>query len=227
MPLIVDFSGTLTSGDVGTINTRLDAWRKIDPSMNRTVIIAASNHDTSGIAFTDKGPSKVVAARMSALAGSAYKLVKHRGLELDQRSLFAASTADYDFVIHLSKAITSRLKQKGSSRQKFKNLEVQSGADLDLVGYQPVQLFVNELEGLYTSNIVFFHSQAAPTVIAGLWNPQAVSSRPFKVNLAYATKVSAVGGEENGDKEVELDKSTILSEIARLGGDMISRIEVH
>ncbi|RDL32495.1 putative pre-rrna processing protein utp22 protein [Venustampulla echinocandica] len=230
MPLVVDFSGTMTGEDVASINTRLDAWRKIDPGMNRTVLVAASSHDTSGIAFTDTGPSKVVAARMSALASSAYKLVKHKGLELDQRSLFAASTTDYDFVIHLSKGFTGRLKQKESSRQRFKNLEVQSKANLDLVGYQPVELFLNEVGSLYTSHVVFFHSQAAPTVIAGLWNPQAVSSRPFKVNLAYATKVSGGSGKEkenDGENEVEMDKSAILSEIARLGGDMISRIEVH
>ncbi len=46
-PLIVDFTGTMTSKDVDSINTRLEAWRKIDPAMNRTTLFAASNHDTT------------------------------------------------------------------------------------------------------------------------------------------------------------------------------------
>jgi U3 small nucleolar RNA-associated protein 22 len=223
VPLIVDFTGTMTSQVVSSINTRLEAWRKIDPGMNRTVLFAASNHDMTGVAFMDKGPSKVIAARMTALAVSAYKLVKDKGIELDQRPLFATSTADYDFVVHISPKFTSDQRRKKASRHKFKNLEVQSEANLDLVGYDPVRLYLSELEKLYTDSIVFFHSAVSGSVIAGLWNPQTVAPRSFKVNMAYATKVS--GDSEEG--RIEIDKSAILSEIGRLGGDMVSRIEAN
>jgi U3 small nucleolar RNA-associated protein 22 len=225
-PLIVDFTGTMTSKDVDSINTRLEAWRKIDPAMNRTVLLAASNYDTTGTAFTDSGPSKLVASRMTALARSACKLVKDKGLDLDQRSLFATSTADYDFVIHLSRKFTGEQRRKEASQPKYKNLEVQTEADLELVGYQPVQLYLDELKKLYTNSVVFFHGNMAGSVIAGLWNPQSVASRSFKVNLSYATKPAASKNEED-DEVVELDKSAILAEIARLGGDMVSEIVVH
>jgi U3 small nucleolar RNA-associated protein 22 len=222
-PLIVDFTGTLTSNEVTSINTRLEAWRKIDPGMNRTVIFAASNHDTTGTAFTDKGPSKVVAARMTALARSACKLLKDQGMDLNPKSLFVTSTTDYDFVIHLAPKFAGESVRKSSTKHKFKNLEVQSDVNLELVGYQPVQLYLNELEKLYTSTIVFFHSAVAGSTIAGLWNPQTLASRSFKVNLPYASKLTM--GTDKG--EVELDKDAILAEIARLGGDMVLRIEVH
>ena len=221
VPLIVDFTGAMTSKDVTSINTRLEAWRKIDPGMNRIVLFAASNHDTTGTAFTDQGPSKMIAARMTALARSACRLVKDQGLDLDQRSLFASSTADYDFIIHLS----SKFAEPGQKapKQKFKNLEIQSEADLELIGYEPVREYLFELEKLYTSSIIFFHT-AGSAVIAGLWNPQILSARPFKVNLAYATKQEA--GSDNEDREIKLDKAATLSEIARIGGDMVSRIEL-
>jgi U3 small nucleolar RNA-associated protein 22 len=225
VPLVVDFTGTMTSKEVDSINTRLEAWRKIDPGMNRTVLFAASNHDTTGTAFTDEGPSKMVAARMTALARSACNLVKKKGLELDQRSLFATSTSDYDFIIHISPQFTGENWRKEDTQQKFKNLKIQSEVDLELVGYQPVLSFLDELQRRFTNSVVFFHGEVNGSVIAGLWNPQAVASRPFKVNLGYATKLS--GKSEEDRAEIEIDKPAILAEIARLGGDIVSRIEVH
>lgn len=222
-PLIVDFTGAMTEEDATSIKTRLEAWRKIDPGMNRTVIVAASNHDLTGTAFTDKGPSKVVAARMTALARSACKLLKDQSLGLTPRSLFATSTADYDFVIHLAPKFTGKSTSQNSAKQKFKNLEVQSDLDLELVGFSPIKWYIDELEKLYGSFIVFFHSRKADSAIAGLWNPQVASPRTFKVNLTYASKPTTDAERE----EVGLDKATILAEIARLGGDMVSRIEVH
>lgn len=225
-PLIVDFTGTMTDKDVSTINTRLEAWRKIDPGMNRTVVFAASNHDTTGTAFTDKGPSKMVAARMTTLARSACKAVKDQSLGLDPRSLFAASTNDYNFVIHLNPKATGISQGKASHR--FKNLEVQSELSFEKVDYRPIQMFNEELESLYNGSIVFFHSATDISRVGGLWNPQTTISRTFKVNLAYAAKPVKEKDENVEDaKNVEIDKSAILAEIARLGGDMVSRIEIH
>jgi U3 small nucleolar RNA-associated protein 22 len=222
-PLIVDFTGTMTTQEVASINTRLEAWRKIDPGMSRTVIFAATNHDSTGTAFTAKGPSKMVAARMTALARSACKLLKNQTIDLNPKSLFATSTADYDFVIHLAPKFASGFGRKDLSKHKYKNLEVQTDVDLRQVGFQPVQLYLHELEKLYGSTIVFFHSTTAGSIVAGLWNPQTVASRMFKVNLAYASKpVAGTSGED-----VELDKAAVLAEIERLGGDMVSRIEVR
>ncbi|KAF7943256.1 hypothetical protein EAE96_011186 [Botrytis aclada] len=224
-PLIVDFTGTMTDKDVSTFNTRLEAWRKIDPGMNRTVVFAASNHDTTGTAFTDKGPSKMVAARMTALARSACKAVKDQSLNLDTRSLFATSTNDYNFVIHLNPKTAGTSKAKDSHR--FKNLEVQSELNIEKVDYQPLRMFSEELESLYSGSIVFFRSATDISRIGGLWNPQMNVSRTFKVNLAYAVKPEENDGDEEEAKNVKINQSAMLAEIARLGGDLVSRIEVH
>jgi len=221
-PLIVDFTGTMSSKEVESICTRLEAWRKIDPGMNRTVMFAGSNHDPTGTAFTDKRPSKLVASRLTALARSACRLVKDEDAGLKPRSLFVSSTSDYDFVIHLR---TSLADEKQSKKPKFKNLEVQLAAAESghLVGYHPIQSYIDELERLYSDTIVFFHSHGTGAVIGGLWNPQNVAPRPFKVNLAYATSPLV----EEEEEEVQLDKAAILSEISRIGGDIVSRIEVQ
>lgn len=224
-PLTVDFTGTMTSKDVDSINTRLEAWRKIDPAMNRTVLFAASNHDSTGTAFTDSGPIKLVASRMTALARSACKLVKEKDLDLDPRSLFATSTADYDFVIHLSPQFSGDHWRRDAGKPRYKNLEVQSETGSENGGYQPVHWYIDELTKLYTSTVVFFHAEIPGSIIAGLWDPQVVAPRPLKVNLAYSSRPASVASED--EQVIELDKSAILAEMARLGGDMVSEIVVN
>ncbi|PBP23114.1 putative pre-rRNA processing protein Utp22 [Diplocarpon rosae] len=221
-PLIIDFTGTMTSQEVDTVNTRMEAWRKIDPSMNRTVMFVASNHDLTGTCFTDKGPSKMVAARMTALARSACKLVKEKDIDLEPRSLFSASTNDYDFVIHISPKFSGKEQQKEASKSKFKNLEMQVDVNEGVIGYQPVALYLEELQQLYTNSIVFFCGSARDAKVGGLWNPQNAAAREFKVSSSYATKPA--GPDKAGD--VVIDKKAILAEIARLGGDIVSRVEL-
>jgi len=225
-PLIVDFSGTMTDKDAAAINTRLTAWRKIDPGMNRMVLFVASNHDTTGTAFTDRGPSKVVAARMTALARSAWRFAKSGTTDLDMRYVFRSSTTDYDFIIHISPKFTSDPTCDGEKQRLFKNLKLQDNEDMSRFGYEPVRVFLAELERLYTRNIVFFRNPLANSIIAGIWSPQT-TSRPFKINLPYGTKPTKGWSIREGDQHVEIDKQAILSDIARLGGDMIARIELR
>jgi len=227
-PLIVDFSGTMTNKEVIAINARLEAWRKIDPGMKRIALLVATNHDVTGTAFTDGRPSKVVAVRMTALARAACLTVKHQELNLDMETLFRSTTDNYDFVVHISAKFSRDQKEKAHpNTSKFKNLEVQNKQDLSLAGYRPVLLFLEELQRLYTSSIVFFHDPLSSLVIGGLWSPYT-RSRILKSNIPYGTRPSLLDGlEDHQEPEVKIDRLAILSEIARLGGDMVARIETH
>lgn len=219
-PLVVDFSGMMTGKDVQAVQTRLEAWRKIDPGMNRTVLMAATNHDPTGMAFTDGMPSKVVAARMTALARSATKHLKDEGLKLEAKTLFVPSLAEYDFVIQLAPKFSNG--RKGKAKKKsggFKNLEIQSEEDLLYVGFEPVREYVKELENTYGNAIVLLYNNFNGGVIAGLWSPGTVT-RPWRVNMAYATRM-----EDEGNAKI--DKESIINEMARLGGDMVAKIELR
>lgn len=81
--MIVDFNGELTTGEKDTISTRFEAWRKIDPGMNHVALLVASKLDLHGIAWTERKPSKVVAARMTSLARSACRAASEGGLKLE------------------------------------------------------------------------------------------------------------------------------------------------
>lgn len=214
-PLIVDFGGSITTKDIDAIRLRFEGWRKIDPAMNRVAMFAASDIDREGITWTEHNPSKVVAARFTALAKAAYTLVKDQGLDLQAEALFMPSLAEYDFVFHLNAKFTRGNQGLEKKKTAYKNLQLEDRGDTSLVGYDPIELYLDELRSLYGSTVLFFH-ETGGSVIAGLWNPQA-GSRSWKVNIAYSTVPTI----EDGEEKVSINKDSTLNDIARLGGDLI------
>ncbi|KAF2155352.1 Nrap protein, partial [Myriangium duriaei CBS 260.36] len=199
--------------------TRFEAWRRLDPALNRVVMFAASATDPDGTAWTDMtaaGPSRVVVGRMTQLAAAASELIRGHDWDLDTEALFGSSLDDYDFVLRMSSEVV-QTKKKASGG--FKNLvlaaEAQSGG-----GFDPVGMFLEELRAVYGSAVVFFYGGRENDVIAGLWNP-VTAKRAWKVGLDYSS-VPVIGEDE---VEAVINKDGILAEIARLGGDMIARVE--
>lgn len=216
-PMIVDFSEGMKAEEIHTIRTRFDAWRKLDPALNRVVLFVATNLDMEGSTWTDYKPARVVAGRMTNLANAAVKAIHSSGTSLDPLTLFKSPLSDYDFVINLSSNFTHKIEPE--RKPQFKNLESLSAPNLDLVGYSPVELYFQELQHIYEDAITFFHDVNEGGVIAGLWNPNTVV-RPWKVNLPYSTVPQQHGDEMNA----AINKQGILAEIARLGGDLVTGV---
>ncbi|KAF2751624.1 Nrap protein [Sporormia fimetaria CBS 119925] len=256
-PLIVDFStsvkqvaaeaegpssGTLSTEDIKTIQTRFEAWRRIDPGMNRVVLFAATNLDSDGTTWSDKGkPEKVMASRMTALARVATNALRRhedklleslKGKELDEADtfrpgkLFSANVQDYDIVIRLSSKHTRSSKKK--AEPKFKNLEMQQGPlameEKQNVGYNPAALLADDLRQIYGDAVIWFWNPDSVDVIAGLWNPVVTARRSWKVKPGWnSVPVSSQKKKEDEESgiDIELNKQAICNEIRRLGGDLI------
>ncbi|KAF7187756.1 U3 small nucleolar RNA-associated protein 22 [Pseudocercospora fuligena] len=226
-PLIVDLSasGDLKQADMQTIRTNFEAWRKLDPAMNRVALFAASNLDHDGTTWTDGTPAKVVAGRMTALAKAACAEVAEKQLELEPASLFSSSLNDFDFVLHVNSAfVTGKNRRSSTAAATYKNLELDTIADTDLIGLDHVKSFLTELESVYGSAILFFYGASERTVITGLWSP-LTARRSWRVNLAYST-IPIKGESDEGDVQASLNKNAILAEIARLSGDLVEKVEV-
>ena len=224
-PLIVDFNGEMKSQDIDNINLRYEAWRKIDPAMNRVAMFLASNVDQSGIAWTESGPSKVVAARFTSLAKAACDLVVEQEMKLKLEELFLPSTVEYDFVIHLDpRFVEEGPKAGGTLSAPFKNLQIQASEDRTLVGVNPMQSFLDELRALYGSNVLFFYGESGGQVIGGLWNPQT-GPRPWKINWQYSTLPHLRPGSDAHEPQVTLNRRSTLNDISRLGYDLILWID--
>ncbi|KAF2176404.1 Nrap protein [Zopfia rhizophila CBS 207.26] len=264
-PLIVDFStlsnntaapGTMSfngntstelkSDDINKIQTRFEAWRRIDPSLNRVVLFAATNLETEGTTWTDKAmPEKVVAARMTALARAAINVIRaeddrlssllsdtKRLDEFRPETLFASRLQDYDILLHISPKFSKSGKKKPKS--KFKNLQIrqdmQEPDDVQSVGYDPVSLFARELLDVYGDAILWFWDPEALDLIAGLWNPGVTGQRSWKVKVGWNSLPLDVDGKENKGKaegvQIQTNKEAILNEIGTLGGELVEKIEL-
>ncbi|KAK7193212.1 nrap protein [Paraphaeosphaeria sporulosa] len=254
-PLIVDFSSTAsdvpaesgTSGsgrmkadDLEKIQTRFEAWRRIDPAMNRVVLFAATNQDTDGNTWTDRGrPEKVVATRMTGLAKAATAAVRASGdasavdvktdSQITPESLFMPQLQDFDFVIHIVSKYTQARKKKRTEEPKFKNIEMQQSTSLNKPAPLP-QLFAEDLQSIYGDAILWFWDNESMTSIGGLWNPTIAAQRTFKVKPGWNSV--PVKGKETKEKEgkgvdIVANKEAVYNEIKRLGGQLISKIEVN
>ena len=245
-PFIVDLDRSIDASTLATIRTRYAAWRKLDPALNRVVLFVATPVDLDGTIWTDhERPSKVVAMRMTSLARACSRMVEKQGLSLDFPTLFASPLTDYDFLIHLDPYYCSSLSRSGeggnispSERLKYKNLALQSlstsreGTDVQCASF--AELLLNELNDFYGQVAFFFFGAIGCHVIAGLWLPNAVAKRRWKVHLSYSSipyvlrkRGNNIGSEgESSAEEAYLNKDAIINEISRLGGELIHRVEV-
>lgn len=221
-PLIVDFNGSMRREDVERIGLRFEAWRKIDPAMNRVVMFAASNLDPDGITWTETGPVKVVAGRFTALAKAACYRASNQGFDIQAQGILALSIADYDFVLHLNPRFATSSRELTPKRPVFKNLQVHSVDRLSELDSDPVNLYLNELKYVFGTNILFFHDELGGSIIGGIWNPQT-GSRRWKINVGYSM-TPLIEPEQEG---IAINKQGALNDIARLGGDMVYRVEVR
>lgn len=229
-PLILDTAQELAMDDRNAVQRELEGWRKRDPGMNHTVLIVATSYDQTGLSYTQDGPSKLIAARMTHLAKAACKLVRKQGAHLDAASLFAPALQDYNVLIHLSsKALRAIARETGSDAvaprtSQFRNLDGAAGKAPLPVRARPVDAFVEELRRVYEDTLVFFPGGAADdATIAALWNPRLQPSK-FRAGLPY--NFHAVAGDEDEDDVVEVNRKAVLLEIARIGGSLIKTIEV-
>lgn len=229
-PLIVDFSGSMTCEERDAIKIRFEAWRKMDPAMNKVVLFAASNIDPDGITWTERGPVKVVAARFTSLARAAIQAVENEEFNLDSKSLFNHSTSDYEFIIRLNQKALGRTCDP-LARSSFKNITRATTEGRKQVNFDPVQLFIQELGDKHGESMVLFYNPVNPSFIAGLWTTKSVP-RILKPNLAFSTmprQLSEKGETPPGEDgyQITINHPAILGDIARLGGDMVLQIETR
>nr|POF02233.1 u3 small nucleolar rna-associated protein 22 [Quercus suber] len=217
-PLIVDLSGTndLKPTDRQAIQSNFEAWRKLDPGLNRVAIFTASNVDHDGTTYTDGRPAKVVAGRMTSLAKAAAAELDEKKLTLEPAALFHSPLLDFDFMLHL------HTPERKSGDQRFKNLQLD--VDDTLIGLDLTREYLTELEHVYGSSICFFSGGVERHVIAGLWSPQT-ARRNWKVNLSYSIVPTKTVHED--EVQAEINKEAVLAEMARLGGDLVRKIEVN
>ncbi|PFH57223.1 hypothetical protein XA68_15342 [Ophiocordyceps unilateralis] len=226
-PLFVGSAESVTVEQRAALRGELDSWRRRDGHINNSAaFFIATSADQSGLAYSRKGPCKLVASRMTRLAKAACKLVRQQGHRLHPRSLFAPSLHDYDVLIHLSSKAAARdvlAEARGVAPSRFRNL----AATPLPVRAHPFDVLTRELERVYQDTLVFF-ARGADNVLAAIWSP-ALPPPPVRFRPGLPFNFCRRGGDAAEDEEedvVELNRDAVLLEIARIGGQLISRIEL-
>lgn len=256
VPLIVDFSTSFSanpadlentslkgmkSEDLDRLRTRFEAWRRIDPAMNRVVLFAATNLDEEGTTWTDKAkPEKVVAARLTALSKAATqavradedRLLRHINSNKDTskasealspESLFIPSISEFDIVISVSSKYSLKSAKSRKATAQFKNLDLQKLSASQLPATTPLpQLFAEELSEIYGDAVLWFWDPETLDKIVGLWNPLVTGQRSWKIKAGW----NSVPVGKKDAVEIKANKEAIVHEVRRLGGEMIKSIEV-
>ena len=220
-PLLVHMNNTLSTAEMDAIQMQLDAWRKIDPAMTRTVLFVGTPLDQTGIAWTRNCPQKVIATRLVALAKATLASATSDPDVFDAAPLFNTPRGDYDFLIHVKRGLASRHARKTGASANGNVFGRRNDPSSDS---NVIKAFVTELESIFSESVLLLYDGLGPDFIAGLWNP-AAGPRKWKVNIPFST-VLQERHSNNVTRHVTINKASILHDIARLGRDLVSRIEI-
>ncbi|BGO93928.1 U3 snoRNP protein [Rhodotorula toruloides] len=246
-PLLVPiytFTSAVTSGRRAVLPTTKKAQavssfqelRLAKPNIDEHAWIIATEEDVEGTVWGVE-TNKVVAARIRGLARATLATLEdgvvRGGLVVEQ--LFSPPLADYAFLVHLdasriprhfqalspeSAALASRSRSSVLSGSMMGDLEEE---DDDIrVGWDPVADFVDQLNRLYPSVFLLFHSEHGSPIIGGIWHPSVESPRAFSVGLSFAVKPVVA---EEGKAKVVLDKKAVFREIERVGKGLVVKVE--
>ncbi|PKS07107.1 hypothetical protein jhhlp_005706 [Lomentospora prolificans] len=228
-PLIADYAGhDISASERSAMYKKVEEWRKRDASMKHHVFFVATSHDKSGEAYTRNGPSRMAAMRMTVLAKAAAKLARDSSLKFSVAPLFQRSLGVYDVIFHLSeKELTRLMRLAGSAsteakQSKFKNLDGMTGVAMQPIAAWPIERFIEVLRDVYDDTLEFFHGDPRnhkKAAIGAVWKPRP-GQQKFRVGLPYNFKQA----DAKADKVV-VDRTAILAEIARIGGELIREIE--
>jgi U3 small nucleolar RNA-associated protein 22 len=243
--LIVDLSLSqdgVADAQRAEMETRFQAWRKLDPNMNTVVWFVGSNVDGTGTVWTGNAcPPRVLAGRVTALAKAAINMIEGKRLEDEGmwKGLFVGDLGDYDFVIHLKSSVV----RGGKGRKKtgrtalegmegvgeFKNLQIAQSLDVDSIGYNPVELYLRDLNHAFGSSALFFYDQNGGKVIAGLWRPSVLGRKAWRVRLGWSSVPVPVSAEEDGEKAKDMcvfNREAVVAEMVKLGEGLVKEVKL-
>jgi len=197
--------------------------RAADKDIHTGAWTLVTEDDESGTRWTSK-VSRVVAARVAALAGASLALVKNGtdAGELEVKSLFETPLEHYDVVLHLGPGTRAAQavnvdEDEYASALTFRNLSTTHALR---PGFDPATLFVAQLQRVYGDAMLVFHDEYGGRVIGIVWNPAKNAPRAFKPFLGYN---SAPAPSEAA--LVHINKDAIVAEIARLGAGIVVSVE--
>ncbi|ODV94312.1 hypothetical protein PACTADRAFT_4257 [Pachysolen tannophilus NRRL Y-2460] len=215
-------SDRLTIQSYQLINSNFEKLRQQDPSGSKLQFFIGSKDDYSGILWSNEH-SLPLSVRLTALSRAAINILKQNGLNSETiKLLFTPALNDYDFIINLKLPFKLDSSSGILPQNSFKNLIQLTSFPEEIIS-DPLSKLLEELNKYFKDSIIFSSSKFTglnpsgdENIISGLFYPGITTgTKKFKVNLGFNLKPS------NEEDKVEFNKEAVITEIFRLGGDLI------
>ncbi|KAA1477008.1 Nrap protein [Dentipellis sp. KUC8613] len=193
----------------------------------------ATDADKDGHMWTANGPDNIVALRVKAIAKATWDYLQ-QGAEsgaLEVKTLLVHPVDDYDFVVQLEPSVLPRYTQNvvadptaWARKGKFANLQRQDGTPIVRPGFDPAQLFLDDVKRVHTDTLRLFYDPIGGDRFGAVWDPSLKQPRPFRVMNHFSSIPIPQENEKAKEKEkslVTVNESAVLSEILRMGAGLV------
>nr|CAD7423699.1 unnamed protein product [Timema monikensis] len=183
-PVILNFNTELTREEVVEIESMFQSSRSTLPPL-----FLATSYQPSGVVWTKRNPTLQVLIRTAMLAKESLTIVEEKlfSRHFDTKVIFRPPLDVYDVLIYLRPLLNPRRLEAVdvNKDQPLVNLppyQYQQGEKLPVVGFNPVQYYLQELRETYGEFALFFHDPYGGEVVGVLWIPAAMEVLDFKVS---------------------------------------------
>ncbi|TFY65726.1 hypothetical protein EVG20_g5372 [Dentipellis fragilis] len=193
----------------------------------------ATDADKDGHMWTANGPDNIVALRVKAIAKATWDYLQ-QGTEsgaLEVKTLLVHPVDDYDFVVQLEPSVLPRYTQNvvadptaWARKGKFANLQRQDGTPVVRPGFDPAQLFLDDVKRVHADTLRLFYDPIGGDRFGAVWDPSLKQPRPFRVMNHFSSIPVPQESEKAKEKEkalVTVNESAVLSEILRMGAGLV------
>ncbi|KAL8581118.1 hypothetical protein ACOMHN_033566 [Nucella lapillus] len=148
--------------------------------------------------------------------------------ESEWKVIFRPPLDVFDLVIHLSPRCMTRRHQSlevkdmtlATFPSRLPRCKEVTQTGMPVVDFNPVEMFLGDLEDIYGDFALFFHDRYGGDIIAVLFKPHAKQPQKFEAATLYAHKPTIIDNEP----ALTFDIDAMMETIHRLGGDMIVKV---
>ncbi|XP_070599757.1 nucleolar protein 6 isoform X2 [Erythrolamprus reginae] len=226
--LLVNLNGDLQEADYVAIRSHFMEARPQLPAM-----FIATPKDQKVSMWTREKPSAQILQRLLVLAQEALQVLEKQLMDplgtQDVKMAFRPPLDLYDVLIHLNpKQIPRHLEAVDRPtacfhRGMLKSTSTTKTISFPVVGYDPVQCYLQELREAFSDFALFFYDKYGGDVIGVLWKPSAFEPQPFKVSNIKGRMISGAGSQPMVVPNVE----AVLEDFKILGEGLVKTLETR
>ncbi|CAK8696286.1 unnamed protein product [Clavelina lepadiformis] len=222
--VIVDVNGSLTDEEKETITSHVSKHRDTLPAM-----CIMTPKDKMRSLWTSSGPSKLILRRLKDLAKIYQSLLEGKlfSTYMELKPVFTPSMTAYDVLIHLKSQWLPRRHESVSQVQNSMSSKHRAIADvtfdlriLPVVNFDPVQMYLDELEKSFSELAMFFYDSYGGSVIGVLWRVPEFQPKPFKIS-------SVSGKMLNSEGKVVPNVEAIIEDFKTMGKGLVHSLDIR